>query len=221
MNNTVWDSFIGEIEKIAGPMGKPTYPISRLLTSRKAGVAAGGVRAIEGLSKGNPAAAIEPLLGGMSTHVDRWVGARGTRGRMAKGGKSLWGFEKKRLAEIVGVSEKRLGTLIKRVANMTGKDGGKTFPISRFLTHSLLPPQNIISRFVGARGMAGRVAKGNKHMLHQEKELINALKKANTLKADVGGIGRGIKSGAKSISKHRPKGGLGNLVKKLQEHVPA
>jgi hypothetical protein len=211
MEENIWNAFTDEIEKIAkAPMKSPTYPISRFITSRRGQA---GLGAIEGAVKGGSPVA-GALGGGLQAHLSRWVGARGTRGRMRKGGKGLWQFEKDRLADLVGVSPKRIETLIKRVQQKAGGKA-KTFPISRFLSHSLvgLPPgQNILARFIQTRGTAGRAKTGYKHFLKQEKKLIADLKEANRAGADISALGR--------AAKDLPKKAKG-VIERLREKIPA
>lgn len=220
MDENLWTSFMDEIEKISAPVGKPTYPISRFLTSRTAGGIMSGTSGLLGLLSGvpNPGPVGGAIQGAGGAHLRRWMEARGTKGRMRKGGKALWGFEKKRLADLVGVSPQRLETLLGRIQK--GSKGGKTFPISRLLTHSLLPPGNIPARFFGARAMAGRKAKGYKHFLKQEKDIIAALKKANRPGADIGEAASLLGSAAKKGTEGS-RAAIGKLLKRLGEKVSA
>jgi len=193
-----------EREKTSAAVG-PTYPISRFLTSRRGAALLGGLGAAAG--PGGLAAA--PVMGAAQAagaHGGRWLFARGMRGRFGKGGKGLWGFEKERMAEALGVSPSALNSALANIAAKTKATKGKTYPISRLLTHSLapldvIPGKNILSRFLLSRGTAGRAKTGYKHFLGQEKAALDDLKKALPAGAQVrGGIARILEKASKKVA---------------------
>lgn len=173
-------SFSDELEKIA------KYPISKLLTSR--GVA-GGVGAGAGIGIGAatgggalPLAALMGARGAGEAALGRIISSRGMAGRLRRGGKGLMKHDIKRLAEATGSSE---ADVLKAIASM-GQKGGKTNPISRFLT-AKYNPLNIPGRMIGARGMAGRALDGPGTLMGREgktlSELGDAVKKVKRTRA--------------------------------------
>lgn len=174
-------SFADELEKIA------KYPISKLLTSR--GVA-GGVGAGAGMSLGALGGPATMLLGGAlsggraagEAALGRIISSRGMAGRLRRGGKGLMKHDIRRLAEATGSSE---ADVLKAIAAM-GKKGGKTNPISRFLT-AKYNPLNIPGRMINVRGMTGRALDGSGTLMGREaktlEELQGAVKKVKRTRA--------------------------------------
>jgi hypothetical protein len=215
-------------EKIATPVielaiakvaaGK-TYPISRLLTSIPMSAGTGAVggaaealgRTAElGLKMDPTLMALMAGLRGASSGMGTWAGrsikARGTAGRLARGGKGLMGFEKKRLAEAANISPEKLEKLLPGM----GQRGASTNPISRGLSsmYSPLAPINLVDRFAVSRAMAGRAARGGKGLVGEERRLIEAIKHHNlkhniNRAAAIGGGAAAVGGGAAVLRHHR------------------
>jgi len=181
---TVFDNaFYDELEKVA------KYGISRVLSHA----------APMGLAEGVSAAALThnpfiALAGGAKGVAEgslaRRIFGRGLAGRIARGGKGMTKQEIKRLAEGLHVSEKELLHAIKSKA---GK-GLPTMPVSRALS-TKYNPLNIPDRFIRARGMAGNMLAGNKHMTKRELEIVEDLRKT-VHRRRLGRIGAGAGAGA-------------------------
>ena len=188
MQEVFVNAFVEELEKLAAGwkpenprsvwqrrIGKRKYPISQAFTSRR-------IRTVTGLSGGVSGA----VGGGVGTHAARWIEARALKGRMRKGGKGLWGFEKRRLAEMANIPEKDIMPLLKRIQAESG--GKKKYPISRFMTGTIPTlGASIPNRAVHARALTGRATASKsqpalfggekyKHFLKQEKDIVKMLK---------------------------------------------
>ena len=191
MQETFLNAFADELEKLAAGwkpknprsvwqrrIGKRKYPISQALTSRRG-------RAALGFS--GSGSEVGAAGGAIESHVGRWIEARGLKGRVRKGGKGLWGFEKRRLAEMANIPEKEIMPLLKRIQ---AKSGGKNkYPISRFITGTIPTlGTSLPSRAIHARALTGRATASEKqptlfgskkydHFLKQEKDIVKMLRK--------------------------------------------
>lgn len=168
--------FHDEIEKQA------KYPVSRLLSSIPAHLFAGGALGGVNAAMIGKSVPMGKLIGGASqgagATLGRVLNARALKGRIARGGKGLTGSEKKRLAEVVGVSVPRLEKIMKSMDTGKGVASMSTNSISRALNTKWtgLP---ILDRFVHSRGMAGRALDGGSGLLKSEKAIIDSLVNAN------------------------------------------
>lgn len=119
-----------------------------------------------------------PITGGLS----RFINARGTLGRVAKGGDALYKGEKKQLAKLLGISTDDISKSAPKVLEQTE---GKTYPISRALNSTAanipLVGGPAISRFISRKGMLPRIAEQS-GLSRMEAKMLEALENSKTPK---------------------------------------
>ena len=184
MNGTI-AGFGDELQKIGAGRSFPlsralTAPLSLLETGRglltggSIGHAAGGP---VGAALGGAAGAVGGLMNGVGRSLGRRRNfAQSTLARLVRGGKGMMEHEKSRLAEGLGLSRERLETLITRmkVRRPERHLGTHEDVYSRF-ANSKINPIAALERVIDARALAGRLAKGEPLLQHEE-ELVNALR---------------------------------------------
>ena len=192
--DTFTNGFADELVKTA------KYPISRLFSSPHVGGAVGGAAGAIGAG---PLAVPLGAMGALSSAT----GMQGGRARALKallvragqGGKGLMKQERKRLAEATGMSIKDVDVALKRVGRKHINRTGDRARLERAATYKY-NPLAALQRAIGARGFAGRAARGGKGLQASELELIEMLRKEKPGKlkkllagaATAGGLGAGV-----------------------------
>lgn len=174
------------------------YPISRLLSSPHAAGVSGAAASVGSGPLAIPMGALGALTGATTLQGSRGRAVKALLVRAGQGGKGLMKHERKRLAEATGMSIKDVDVALKRVGKKHINRTGDRARLERAATYKY-NPISALQRFVGARGLAGRAARGQ-GLQASELELLESLRKAKPGKlkkimaggATAGGLGAGI-----------------------------
>lgn len=171
MTSTINTSFGDELVKLA------RYPISRFLSSPHAAATSGAISSVTPGAGGFNAIGmgIGSLLGASTLQGTRARGVKALLARAGQGGEGLMKHERKRLAEATGLTRKQLDDALERVGRKQLANTKDTAKIERALTWKY-NPLAALGRVIGARGMAGRAARGGKGLQASEKEMLEAIK---------------------------------------------
>src|SRR4051812_13612170 len=176
--NAAIAGFGDELRKIGA--GR-TFPLSRALTAPLSlletgrGLVTGGsighaVGGPVGAAMGGAAGAVGGLMNGVGRSLARRRNfAQSTLARLVRGGEGMMENEKSRLAEGLGLPRERLDTLIRRMKGRRPEQhlGTHEDAYSRF-ANTKSNPIAAAERVMEARALAGRLAKGEPLLQHED-----------------------------------------------------